>query len=160
MQRILGVSLWRYLRGSYHKGLVASGKVRFFNYNTALTRDIDNSLLSAALIMSVSSRVALDIDRARKQHAHLNSVLASLGVELHNLSSGGHPDSVFIEDTMVAIDRTVVLTNPGALSRRAEIGAVREYISKHEPFKSQVEVVELESGTLDGGDVLFTGTFC
>jgi dimethylargininase len=94
---------------------------------------------------------------ARAQHSRLNEELKKAGVVVHSLKSDGYPDSVFIEDTAVIIGDTALITNPGADSRKGEVTAVREYLKSN--FK-QLKVVDLPKGTVDGGDILFTGDHC
>jgi dimethylargininase len=65
----------------------------------------------------------------------------------------GHPDSVFVEDTVVVVEGVAVLCRSGAPQRRGEVagteGAVRAL---------GLDVRRVEApGTLDGGDVLQVG---
>jgi dimethylargininase len=62
------------------------------------------------------------------------------------------PDSVFVEDTAIVTDEAAILTNPGAISRRAEVAAVAEVLGK---FRKTA--VMRPPAPLDGGDVLILG---
>jgi dimethylargininase len=133
---------------------VVLSKSRNLTCTVAITRDIDDSLVKAALTLNPGSQSTIDIKLARAQHSRLNEEIKKAGVTVHNLKSDGYPDSVFIEDTAVIVGDTALITNPGADSRKGEVTAVREYLQKN--FK-QLKVVDLPKGTVDGGDILFTG---
>lgn len=60
-----------------------------------------------------------------------------------------YPDSTFVEDAAVVVGRDIVITRPGAESRRGETDAVRAAAS---PSFGRVMRIEAP-GTLDGGDV-------
>lgn len=62
-------------------------------------------------------------------------------------------DSVFVEDAAVSIGRTAIMTNPGALSRRAEIADAELAMRENGQHIEHI----VEPGTLDGGDVLRIG---
>jgi dimethylargininase len=59
---------------------------------------------------------------------------------------------VFVEDVLVVVDEIAIATRPGAVSRRAEVGAVAEAAARWRP----VAAIEAP-GTVDGGDVLRLG---
>ena len=64
-----------------------------------------------------------------------------------------HPDGVFIEDAVVVFGDLVVLTSPGAVSRRGEIDSAAAAIAA-----TGLEVARLQPPAhLDGGDVLKIG---
>lgn len=100
-------------------------------------------------------RVPVDVDLARRQWDGYVAALQSLGWETIDVPAAAqHPDSVFVEDTLVWWDATAVVTFPGAVERRGEIvgaeAAAREL---------GVNVVHIEPpDTLDGGDVLKIGS--
>ena len=48
-----------------------------------------------------------------------------------------------------------VITKPGAATRAGETTEVKRYLL--ESFSDRLRVMDLPYGTLDGGDVLFTG---
>ncbi|MCU1431996.1 MAG: N(G),N(G)-dimethylarginine dimethylaminohydrolase [Actinotalea sp.] len=64
-----------------------------------------------------------------------------------------HPDGVFVEDTVVMLDGTAVLTSPGATTRRGEVASTAAAL---EPLGVTVRRIE-PPGTLEGGDVLKVG---
>jgi dimethylargininase len=64
-----------------------------------------------------------------------------------------YPDSVFIEDVAVCTPSCVILTRPGAASRRGEAALIAADLA------SRFDCVErIEDGTLEGGDVMMVGT--
>jgi len=117
----------------------------------AITRDISPSLAECQL--THLARQAIDVDRARGQHSEYERALERLGCAVTRLPAGADmPDSVFIEDIAIVFDEIAVVTRPGAISRRLEVGDVAAAVSRHR------KVVQIASpGTIDGGDVLAVG---
>lgn len=128
--------------------------------STAIVRNIDPSIALLAQTQQLSSaNLKLDINRAYDEHREYIRVLQSLNLKIITLPSDGYPDSVFIEDTMVSDGHVILITRPGALTRRNEIKRVKEYLLS--PINLEIQrnysIHELSHGNLDGGDVLFTG---
>lgn len=48
-----------------------------------------------------------------------------------------------------------MITIPGAISRKGETKAVEDYLIK--TFSNKLIIKHITSGTIDGGDILFTG---
>ena len=63
------------------------------------------------------------------------------------------PDGVFVEDTVVMVGDTAVLTNPGADQRKPEVDGTATTLESL-GYRSE----RITGGTLDGGDVLKVGT--
>jgi dimethylargininase len=118
-----------------------------------------------ALVRRPSSRLAegivthirrqpIDIALAGRQHDAYRGALADAGWTIAEVPpADDHPDSVFVEDTVVVCAGLAVLTRPGAEARAGEIAgseaAVREL---------GLDIARIEPpGTLDGGDVLQVG---
>lgn len=96
----------------------------------------------------------VDIDLARRQWDGYVEALSSQGWEIITVPpAADHPDSVFVEDTMVWWDGTAVITFPGAIQRRGEI--VGAEIAARELGANVVHIEPPD--TLDGGDVLKIG---
>lgn len=94
-------------------------------------------------------RVRIDAALAAEQHAAYASLLSTLGLEVLTLDPlEGYPDACFVEDPAIALPGRAVLTRPGAASRRGEVDALGAVLRELVPVES------LESGSLDGGDVL------
>ena len=99
-------------------------------------------------------RTPVDVGLARRQHAGYREALASAGWAVHEVPPApGHPDSVFVEDTVVVVDDLAVLTLPGAPERRGEVDAVEGVVRD---LGLRVERLE-PPATLEGGDVLQVG---
>jgi dimethylargininase len=105
---------------------------------------------------SSSDGEAFSMQRARQQHA---SYLSKLRTQLPTLCLSpleSHPDSVFVEDTVVAIGRRALITRPGHPSRRGEVESI-----KHVLLQLGMDVLDMRDGSedviCDGGDVMFTG---
>jgi len=143
-------------------------------YTHAIVRNIDPSLVTHALRHDTSVSVNLDI--ANKQHDMLVQALLDLNIHVTTLESGGYADGVFVEDTCVIIGDVIFMTVPGHYSRRKEGEAIHHALQQHvtkcnnnnnnnnnknKETKSQKRIVvmadENGQGTIDGGDVLFTG---
>jgi dimethylargininase len=99
------------------------------------------------------ARQAIDVPRAREQHARYVGELTSLGCRIEWLPPlEEHADGVFVEDTAVLVPEVAVVTRPGATSRRAEVESVAAALARH------LEVRRLgEPACLEGGDVLRVG---
>jgi dimethylargininase len=117
----------------------------------ALTREISPAIVRCEL--THVTRLPIDLDRARTQHAAYERALGAMGCRVERLDAGDEmPDSVFIEDTAVVFDELAIVTRPGAESRRGEIEAVAQALH---PRRA---VVFIEPpATIDGGDVLTVG---
>ena len=118
---------------------------------TALTRWVGPELADCEL--THYEREDIDADAAHTEHvAYLDTLreFCDEVVELPALSE--HPDGCFVEDAAIVFDECVVLTRPGALSRRGEV----EHLAPHLPTDREVVALE-EPCTLDGGDVLVCG---
>ena len=88
------------------------------------------------------------------QHQEYVELLEKMGLDVIVLSADDdYPDSTFVEDTAVLLSRCVIISNPGAESRRGEINSIEQLLKKK--FIKIEKVVE--PSTLDGGDVLEAG---
>lgn len=117
----------------------------------AMTREINDALARCEL--TYHARVAIDVQRARAQHAHYESVLESLGCRVIVVPTEADlADSVFIEDTVHVLDEAAILLRPGAESRQPEVAGVARAL---QPFRT-LHAIEAP-GTVDGGDLLRVG---
>ena len=67
-----------------------------------------------------------DYDLACRQHADYVAALENCGLVVTVLPADQEfPDSTFVEDTAVMLPNAVILTRPGALSRRGEVLEIR-----------------------------------
>jgi len=110
-----------------------------------------------ALTRAVSPKLAtlypaVDVERARQQHAAYADVLRRNGVSVRCLDfSHEHGDSCFIEDTAVVVDEVAVLTTMGAGHRREEPADVAPILGEYRRVERLADGARLE-----GGDVLRT----
>ena len=83
------------------------------------------------------------------------AALAGAGWDAVEVPAGREcPDGVFVEDTVVMIGGTAVITNPGAESRRPEtVGTLGDRARAGLPDRDH-----RAGGHLDGGDVLKVGS--
>ena len=117
----------------------------------AITRAVPASIDRCEL--TYQTRLPIDLERARAQHAEYCRALARHGCQVMELPEAPDlADSVFVEDIAVVFDECGVITRPGAASRRAEIPSIRAAL---QPYRTLHEVSE--PGTLDGGDVVRLG---
>lgn len=117
----------------------------------ALTRSVSGSFGRCEL--THLERTAIDLERARQQHAAYEVCLAELGCEIRRLPEEPDlPDAVFIEDTAVILDEIAIATRPGVPIRRDEVASVARALA----FVRPVAAIPAPA-TLDGGDVLRVG---
>jgi dimethylargininase len=118
---------------------------------TALTREITPAIVCCEL--THQTRVPIDLERARRQHAEYERTLSSLGYTVRRLAAEPDmADAVFIEDTAVVFDELAMIMRPGAPSRRRETAAVATALAPHR------DLAEISApGIADGGDVLVAG---
>ena len=118
----------------------------------ALVREPARSLLDACELTHLD-RVAIDAEGIAREHAAYRDVLAAMGLSVTVLPAiEAHPDSVFMEDTAVVLDKVLVLTRPTRSRDRepahllADAGALGRPVARI-----------TAPGTLEGGDVLRIG---
>jgi len=98
-------------------------------------------------------RVEVDADLAEKQWAEYVRALTDQGwqpVEVPAVDNS--PDGVFVEDTVVMVGETAVITRPGAESRKPETAGTESVLAG-----LGYPIAQLAGGTLEGGDVLKVG---
>lgn len=122
----------------------------------AATREISPAILECQL--THLPRTPIDLDLARAQHAEYEWALVEAGCTVRRLhAEPDMPDSVFVEDIAVVLDDLVVITRPGAESRRAETPTVIDALTRVQRLHYRPMTMIEEPGTLDGGDVLAIG---
>lgn len=105
-------------------------------------------------IVTHRQREHVDFARARSQWDGYVAALNAHGwPTLEVPPADDCPDSVFVEDTMVAYKTTVVISRPGAGSRRPETADAEKVV---EGLGYSINRIR-PPGTLDGGDVLKVG---
>ena len=99
-------------------------------------------------------RQPVDAELARHQWDEYVAALESVGWQPVEVPAAPeHPDSVFVEDTMVWWDGVAVIARPGADERRGEIEGVQSTLKDLGVPTRHIEGPD----TLDGGDVLKVG---
>jgi dimethylargininase len=100
-------------------------------------------------------RKPVKVELAETQwEAYVAALEAEWFTTLEIEQSDEHPDSVFIEDTVVMLGQNAVIGSPGAESRRGEPDAVAAALADLGIPTHQIRL----PGTLDGGDVLKIGS--
>lgn len=116
----------------------------------ALVREVTDSF--SRCVTRVPAVPPLDPALARRQHEAYRSTLAAGGYEVRTVPGDeAHPDGCFIEDAAVVIGSTALIGRSGHLSRRGEAKPVAAALAGF------VDLVWLDEGTLDGGDILQVG---
>ena len=133
------------------------GSVR--QYTLAIAREVPKSFSDALTMPSTGSSSGRKIDYSTAKREHENYLTALRNhlpvVCLPPLDD--LPDSVFVEDTVVAIGNKAVITNPGHPSRKPEVDTIREFLENLLGMEVTDMRDELPSAICDGGDVMFTG---
>lgn len=105
-------------------------------------------------IVTHMDRTPVDVEKAREQWRAYVDALHTAGWETHEVDpADNHPDSVFVEDTMLVYGDLAVIARPGAEERRGEVTAAEEKVRALGYRIAHIEA----PGTLDGGDVLKWG---
>ena len=111
------------------------------------------STLADGLVTHVA-RKKVDLDLADAQWDAYVETLSECGWRIVEVDARDDlADSVFVEDTVVVLGNTAIMTSPGAPSRVEETAGTEVTVRR---LGLTVERIE-EPGTLDGGDVLVVG---
>lgn len=92
----------------------------------------------------------LDLSRAREEHLRYREALKELGLEVVLLDrDDGHPDSCFVEDTVIVYEAKALICRLKPESRRGEETAVERML------RDRLRVRSVDApGTIEGGDVM------
>jgi N-dimethylarginine dimethylaminohydrolase len=146
----------------------------------AITRELPDTFADALQEFSTKTTTTttttpppLCLATCRAQHAAYVQVLQQHVESVVTLPAlNDFPDSVFVEDTMVAVGDEVVLTRPGHKSRVGEVQYMQEALLQHPQLQDRVTILDdmrlprLRHGhshndhevpTCDGGDILRLG---
>lgn len=116
-------------------------------FTHALTRTPTHNLSAGLTTQTLG---APDMALALQQHQAYQDALRACGLTVQTLPGDEqYPDGCFVEDAAVIYDELVVITQPGAISRRGEAEAIRA------AFADRPLVQISGEAYLDGGDVLF-----
>lgn len=97
-----------------------------------------------------------DWELALKQHKKYIQTLEKVGVKVHVLPPlEDFPDSCFVEDVAILLDKIAIITNPKTKSRNGEKKEIYQIIRN---FYNDNHIFYIEEpGTLEGGDVMIVG---
>ncbi len=110
--------------------------------------------LADGLITHIERSEDVNPELAQRQWAGYVAALHNAGWTTHEVPAAPDcPDSVFVEDTMVAYGDLAVIARPGADGRRREIAEAEDAVREQGYRIARIEA----PGTLDGGDVLKHG---
>lgn len=125
----------------------------FSFYQGALVRELPDSFIDSLKLNPPASPINLRL--AKEQHENYIATLQKLLPKVIRLEADpNHPDCNFIEDTAIIVNDIAVISRMGAFERRGEEVPVANAI-KELGIKN---IVQIQSpGTMDGGDVLYTG---
>jgi dimethylargininase len=127
-------------------------------HNFALTRQVPNSFVNAVTKYYQVQDDGISMPLAKSQQKEYLSVLRTKVPTLLLPALESHPDSIFVEDTVVAVGgKRAVITWPGHSTRQGEVASIQNVLVE----QLGMEVWDMhgrnESAICDGGDVLNTG---
>lgn len=94
-----------------------------------------------------------DFDLMTQHHADYVSALKSTGAQVIELPAlNAFPDAQFVEDTALCLPQGAILMRPGAPSRMGEVVEMKPTLST-----CYDELRSIDSGYIEGGDILVTG---
>ena len=95
-----------------------------------------------------------DFEKACLQHANYITALEEAGLSVTVLEAcQQYPDSCFVEDVALLTPSCAILTNPGAESRRGEVGQIEDSVKQ---FYQDIASVR-SPGFVEAGDIMMVG---
>ena len=124
-------------------------------FTKAITRKPCRALVDG-ITTSMFGEGTPDYESALEQHSNYVSVLKELGLEVTELDGDErYPDSCFVEDPAVVMEKCAIITNSPAKSRNGERYEILDTIKK---FYDDSRIFFIEApGTMEGGDVMRVG---
>lgn len=126
----------------------------------ALARDIPDSFVNAVVAHHSpdQSSGGVSLSLARKQHDEYISQLRKHVPTLCLPAIESHPDCLFVEDTVVAIGDTAIITQMGHETRRGEVDSIKDALQQlGMAHVYDMRETDVNNGLCDGGDVMYTG---
>lgn len=145
--------LYQRLRSSSTTRLFSS-KISAPKYTLAISRQVPESFPNA-LTKYAQGQEPIFLDRAHHQHEFYLESLRKYVPTLCLPPLNFHADSVFVEDTVVAIGKQAVITKPGHPSRQGEVDTIQDCLKQ-----LGIKVTDMRDSAdaiCDGGDVLYSG---
>jgi dimethylargininase len=123
--------------------------VAIYDFNNAIVRTPSRSVTQGLRAVDTG---APDYAGVLTEHAAYVQALEQAGVAVDVLPAlEGYPDSVFVEDTALVFGEGAILLRPGAATRAGEAAEIAPALARR--FS---QVLTLDSGTAEGGDILAT----
>ena len=121
-------------------------------FTNAIVRTPGRSIVEG---LSDSKTLGLpNYEQAIIQHQSYIDVLTKCGLDVLVLEPcEEYPDSTFVEDVALITPNCVIITRPGAPSRRGEVHEI-EFVLKQK--FNNIEAIEAP-GTIEGGDIMMVG---
>jgi len=121
-------------------------------FKRAIVRTPGNSMING---LTTSELGLPNYEKALIQHAEYIKALEECGLETIVLGEDKkYPDSTFVEDVALLTRDCVIVTNPGAPSRRGETIEIKRILRD---YYINIEEVR-HPGIVDGGDIMMTGS--
>jgi N-dimethylarginine dimethylaminohydrolase len=95
----------------------------------------------------------VELERARREHHALCTILADLCVNVHELGDeGSSADAVYVFDPLLVSERGAISLRPGKPNRVAEVRELEHWaVSRKIPVQGRIEA----PATVDGGDTFW-----
>lgn len=122
---------------------------RVFDFTSAIVRRPAISVVNGLRAVDTG---APSVAGVRAEHDAYIAALGRAGAAVTVLDPlEDYPDSIFVEDPALVFGEAAILLRPGVESRAGEVAAIAPVLRERFP-----QVLELEAGYVDGGDVLVT----
>jgi N-dimethylarginine dimethylaminohydrolase len=129
----------------------------------ALVRPIPKSITNALKLNSDNEMI--NLEKCIEEHKNYVTVLQSILGANNVIEIKGDdllPDSCFVEDPVIIIDKKICILRTGHINRRRETDAFREYFLKEQNQKlKNYEIYDMEkleinmNAFCDGGDIMY-----
>ncbi|XP_035661099.1 N(G),N(G)-dimethylarginine dimethylaminohydrolase 1-like [Branchiostoma floridae] len=130
----------------------------FPEFTRAVVREVSDNVNNAT--RSPISTEDIDLDKCRAEWELYVQTLRDLGLDVTVIPQDPSlPDCMFVEDSCIVVGDTALITRPACGPRQGETAIMEEIMAN---LGLKVKVVESDTATLEGGDVIFTGKeiFC
>jgi len=123
------------------------------SYRYALVRDLSSSFENSLKLNPPP--IPIDLSLAKQQHEAYIQLLETLVQDVIRVEAdANHPDCNFIEDTAIIVGDTAVISRMGAIERQGEEIPVAQALEQ----LGVNPILHIQApGTMDGGDILYTG---
>ncbi len=120
-------------------------------FKYAITRKPGRSMVAG---LSEAELGLPDYENALLQHQDYVNALKECGLSVTELDAvEEYPDSCFVEDVALMTPHCAILTNPGAESRRGEVGHIENAVRAHYDVVERIK----SPGYVEAGDIMMVG---